>query len=150
MKAIKKKEHNPAIPTVESPHYSGLCRRSQQNLPRIPCVEVCSISDKNPETKAFIGKCIQIGPGGCRIILHEVLNKSSIVMINFYITQGEEMLAGVPMTAKVANVHHRKDGWYVASLDFRGPVFESHFVERIMLDNFNKIKAHKEAEAGGK
>ena len=146
----KKKENNPAIPHIESPHYSGLCRRNQQNLPRVPCVEVCSISDKNPETGAFIGKCTQIGPGGCRVILHEVLNKSSIIMINFYATEGEEMIAGIPMTAKVASVHHRKDGCYVFSLDFRGPTFEVHLIERLMIENINKLKAHKESEEGSK
>ena len=71
MKSIRKKDNNPAIPHVESPHYSGLCRRHHQNLPRASCIEVCSIADHNPDTKAFIGKCTQIGPGGCRIILHE-------------------------------------------------------------------------------
>ena len=135
-----KRQNNPIVEWIETKAYRGEDRRALQNSPRVPCLEPCSIDDENPETKPFIGKCVNIGPGGAKILLHEILNKFTIVMITFYKHVGREFEPCVPVTGRVSHIHPRKDGWFVANIDFRGAVYHEHGIEIIMNDNIRRIE----------
>ena len=139
----RRKEHNPAVKYIETKTYEGDDRRGLQNSPRVPCLEPVSIDDEDPKTRPFIGKAVNIGPGGAKILLHEVLNKSSIVMVTFYKHVGEDFEPCVPLTGKVAHVHARRDGWFVANIDFRGAVYHEHGVETIMNQNILRLQEQK-------
>ena len=136
----RKKQHNPAVKWIDTKTYEGEVRRGLQNSPRVPCLEPCSIDDEDPKTRPFIAKAINIGPGGAKILLHEILNKASIVMITFYRHAGEDFEPCVPVTGKVAHVHKRKDGWFQCNIDFRGAVDHEHGIEDLMNDNIRRLQ----------
>ena len=143
----RKREHNPAIPTVESTHYSGLCRRKPGDI-RFSVLEVVLVDDENDATDPYIAKCVNLSDGGCRIVSQTPLNKSAIVMLSFYHHEGEEIIANVPVTAKVVDVHQLKNKMYRINCDTRGVTFVEHGIERILLTYAKKLLEQK--EAGGK
>jgi len=140
---IRNREHNPVIPNVNIPTYTGLCRRKPGDI-RFSVLEVCLIDDEDPKEDPYIAKCTNLSDGGCKIISQSPLNKSAIIMINFYHHENEEIIANTPMTAKVADVHQLKNKMYRINLDMRGSVFADHGVERILLGYAKKLIEEKE------
>ena len=139
----RNKDHNPIVPNVSTHTYEGLCRRKPSDI-RFSVLEVCLVDDENPDEDPYIAKCTNLSDGGCKIISQNPLNKSSIVMISFYHHEGEEIIANVPITAKVVDVHQLKNKMYRINLDTRGSVFQEHGVERILLGYAKKLLEEKE------
>ena len=66
-------------------------------------------------------------------------------MISFYHQEESgEIVANVPITAKVADVHQLKNKMYRINLDMRGSVFADHGVEKILLKYAKKLLEEKE------
>ena len=140
-------EHNPIIPNVSTHTYEGLCRRKPGDI-RFSVLEVVLVDDENPDEDPYIAKCTNLSDGGCKIISQKPLNKSGIVMLSYYHQEGDEIVANVPITAKVVDVHQLKNKMFRINCDARGVIHAQHGIERILLTYAKKLLEQK--EAGGK
>jgi hypothetical protein len=139
----RNREHNPIIPNVSTPTYEGLCRRKPGDI-RFSVLEVVCVDDENPNEDPYIAKCTNLSDGGCKIISQKPLNKSAIVMLSFYHQEGDEIIANVPLTAKVVDVHQLKNKMFRINADARGVIHEPHGIERILLGYAKKLLEEKE------
>ena len=139
----RNREHNPIIPNVSTHTYEGLCRRKPGDI-RFSVLEVVQIDNEDPNEDPYIAKCTNLSDGGCKIISQKALNKSGIVMLSFFHQEGEEIIANVPVTAKVVDVHQLKNKMYRINIDTRGVTFVEHGIERILLTYAKKLIEQKE------
>ena len=139
----RNREHNPIIPNVSTPTYEGLCRRKPGDI-RFSVLEVVCVDDENPNEDPYIAKCTNLSDGGCKIISQKPLNKSAMVMLSFYHQEGDEIIANVPLTAKVVDVHQLKNKMFRINADARGVIHEPHGIERILLEYAKKLLEKKE------
>ena len=78
------------------------------------------------------------------VISQKPLNKSAIVMLSYFHQEGDEIVANVPLTAKVVDVHQLKNKMYRINCDARGVIHEPHGIERILLTYAKKLIEEKE------
>ena len=133
-----KKEHNPAIPYVDSKHYHGDCRRHQQNLPRVPLLVPASVDTGDPNKSTFHVKVTNIGHGGCKFCSHDLINHASLVTMTFYIQRGHEFTAATPITGRIVHVHKKGEFYYV-NCDFRGALHHEHGIQEIIDANMKPV-----------
>lgn len=139
----RNREHNPIIPNVSTPTYEGLCRRKPGDI-RFTVLEVVLIDNEDPKENPYIAKCTNLSDGGCKIISQKPLNKSAIVMLSYYHQENDEIIANVPLTAKVVAVHQLKNKMFRINCDARGVLHAQHGIERILLSYAKKLIEEKE------